>query len=101
MQGTPVVYLYQPGEEWCIWDVADELFVYPKVYFAAANSESLLNDVEIQSADSLVVYIAAGADETEQDTRIAASAKLKSGTRMFEEKYCTVWYYGNSSAIQK
>ena len=93
VRGTPAVYLYEPGEEWCIWDVTDELLMYPKVYFAAVNSENWLDDVEIQGADSLVVYIATGADETEQDTRIAAGVGPKSGTRMFDENYCTVWYY--------
>ena len=92
-RGTPAIYLYQPGEEWCIWDAADELLMYPKVYFVAADSENWLDVVEIQGADSLVVYIAAGADETEQDMRIAASVKPMSGTRMFDEKYCAVWYY--------
>ena len=96
-QGTPAVYLYQPGEEWCIWDMADELFMYPKIYFAAADGSSVdkLDDVEIRNADSLVVYIAAGADDTEQTMRVAASANLKCGhcTRMYDEKYCAVWYF--------
>ena len=96
VQGTPAVYLYQPGEEWCIWDVADELLMYPKVYFAAADGSSvdILDDMEIQNADSLVVYIATGADDTEQTMRVAAGANLTSGcTRMFAEKYCDVWYF--------
>lgn len=94
-RGIPVVYLYQPGEEWCIWDVADELFMYPKVYFAAVNSEDRLDDVEIQNADSFVVYIAGSTDDTEQTMRVAAGADLERdlGTRMFDEKYCVVWYY--------
>ena len=95
-QGTPAVYLYQPGEEWCIWDVADELFMYPKVYFVAADGSSVdrLDDVEIRNADSLVVYIAASADDTEQTMRVAAGANIKSGcTRIFNEKYCDVWYF--------
>ena len=96
-QGTPAVYLYQPGEEWCIWDVADELLMYPKVYFVAADGSSVdrLDDVEIQNADSLVVYIAVGADLTEQTMRVAASDNLKSGycTEIFAEKYCDVWYF--------
>ena len=95
-RGTPAVYLYQPGEEWCIWDVADELFMYPKIYFAAADGSSVdrLDDVEIQHANSLVVYIATGADDTEQIMRVAVNANLKSGcTRIFDEKYCDVWYF--------
>ena len=96
-RGTPAVYLYQPGEEWCIWDVADELLMYPKVYFAAVDGSAVdrFDDAEIQNADSLVVYIAAGADLTEQTMGVAASDNLKIGhcTEIFAEKYCDVWYF--------
>lgn len=96
-RGTPAVYLYQPGEEWCIWDAADELLMYPKVYFAAADGGSVdrLDDAEIQNADSLVVYIAVGADLAEQTMRVAESDNLKRGycTEVFAEKYCDVWYF--------
>ena len=92
-QGTPAVYLYQPGEEWCIWDVTDELLMYPKVYFAAANSEGWIDDTEIQNADSLVVYTAGTTDETEQAIRAVSSmGEAGHATRMFDEKYCSVWY---------
>lgn len=91
-QGTPAVYLYQPGEEWCIWDVADELFAYPKVYFAAAGGDSLTGDAEIQNADSLVVYIAGDAGEG-QSGRITAGDNVRQGRKMFDEKYCSVWYF--------
>ena len=92
-QETLAVYLYQPGEEWCVWDVTDELLMYPKVYFAAADRDGILEDAVIQNADSLVVYIAGGADEAEQIKRVSASMGEPEGyMRMFEEKYCTVWY---------
>lgn len=94
-QGTPAIYLYRPGEEWCIWDVTDELLMYPKVYFAAADSEDWLADTEIQNADSLVVYIAGSDDDNERTMRINAGdmESIKQGARIFEEKYCDVWYF--------
>ena len=96
-QGTPAVYLYQPGEEWCIWDVADELFMYPKVYFAAANGDDILDDGEIQNADSLVVYVAGGVDSDNNKQIMRRSAgslgNLEHATSMFDEKYCVVWYF--------
>ena len=75
--------------------MADELFMYPKVYFKAADFEDRLDDAEIQNADSFVVYIAGNVDDTEQTMRVAASANLERdfGTRMFDEKYCDVWYF--------
>ena len=98
-QGTPAVYLYQPGEEWCIWDVADELFMYPQVYFAAVDTdfEDILEDAGIQDADSVVVYIAGGDDPNNNEQIMGISAgnlgNLEQATWMFDEKYCSVWYF--------
>ena len=92
-QGIPAVYLYQPGEEWCIWDVADELFMYPKVYFAAVNGDNPLDSAEIQNMDSFVVYIAGSTGEAEQGIGVFTDiSDADSGTRMSDEKYCSVWY---------
>ena len=33
-KSTPVIYLYDSAQKWCVWDSADELFEYPEVYFA-------------------------------------------------------------------
>ena len=91
-QGTPAVYLYQPGEEWCIWDVTDELLMYPKVYFASVNNSGLIDDTEIQNANSVAVYVAGDVDE-ERIVGITEDINAKKGTQMFEENYCSVWYF--------
>lgn len=96
-ENTPVIYLYDPGAEWCIWDVADELFAYSEVYFAAADSMDEIRDERIGNADALVVYIVEGADAEVQIGRIAESNKklsgsLEGGKPVFEEKYCDVYY---------
>lgn len=91
---TPVVYIYQSGAEWCIWDVTDELLEYPEVYFAAADSEGLIEDDRIAQAEELVVYVADGVDADVQLDRIAGSAGnlTGNGELVFEEKYCNVYY---------
>ena len=91
-EGTPAVYLYEPGAEWCIWDVTDELLVYPEVYFAAADSVDVIADDRIQNAESLVVYIADGADRDAQLGRLLDSNPALSGSQcVFNEKYCGVY----------
>lgn len=93
-ENIPVVYLYEPGAEWCIWDVADELFVYPAVYFAAADSAEQITDERIENAESVVVYVAEGADEEEQKNRILNSnGRISKGRCVFQEKYCSVYLY--------
>ncbi len=97
-QKTPVVWLYQPGEEWCIWDTADELLCYPKVYFAAAKGGEPLADSEIEGAKTVTVYLTRGADAKEQLGRIRrANPGLTSQYRVFQEKYCDVWVLGGDA----
>lgn len=92
--GTPVVYLYHEGAEWCIWDVTNELMEYDGVYFAAAGSESQIEDSTIANASSLVVYLADGADVQAQIGRILASNEnLTDYELQYEEKYCDVYYF--------
>lgn len=92
-EGTPVVYLYQPGAEWCIWDVTNELLAYPEIYFAAADKADKIAEERIQNAEALVVYIAEGADDEAQIGRILDSNPgLSDGQLVFEEKYCRVYY---------
>lgn len=91
---TPAVYFYRPGEEWCIWDVTDELLAYPEVYFVAVDSAEPIVDEKIENAGSLVVYLAKGADVSEQLARLpqSAGASVQSGLQpVFEEKYCDVY----------
>ncbi|MDE6847076.1 MAG: glycosyltransferase family 39 protein [Lachnospiraceae bacterium] len=100
-EDIPVVYLYQKGEEWCIWDVANELFAYPEVYFidaqrgVQAQGEAFITDEKIRNADAMVVYIAKGADSDEQTMGIAGSNErgIDSVQCMFSEKYCNVYYF--------
>lgn len=94
-EDIPVVYLYQKGEEWCIWDVADELFAYPRVYFDEAKGEELITDERIQNADELIVYLSNGADDSEQTMRVVASSLQGIDTiqLIFSEKYCDVYYF--------
>lgn len=92
--GTPVVYLYNMGDEWCIWDVTNELLEYDEVYFAAAGNESRIEDPVIANASSLVVYLADGADVQMQIDRIlAGSGNLTEYALQYKEKYCNVYYF--------
>lgn len=92
--GTPVIYLYQAGAEWCIWDVTNELLEYSEVYFASADSVDVIKDEKIRQAESLVVYVADGADADVQLGRIIDTNLRLAEHRvlMFEEKYCDVYY---------
>ncbi len=96
---VPAVYLYKGGEEWCIWDVADELFAYPEVYFVdvgkGAQEETAVNDGRIRDAEGLVVYLSKGVYDGETAMGIAAGNRrgINACRLVFSEKYCDVYYF--------
>lgn len=93
----PAVYLYKEGEEWCIWDVANELFAYPEVYFVNAGQETqgkvYADDERIRNAKGLVVYLAKGVDDGGKAMEIATGKGLDTCRFVFMEKYCDVYYF--------
>jgi hypothetical protein len=90
---TPVIYLYNSGSDWCIWASADELFSYPKVYFASTDNTDLIEDGIISQSSNLVVYIATGDNEIEQLERVLNSNKnVSSYSLKYEETFCNVYY---------
>ncbi len=94
----PVVYVYKPGEEWCIWAVADVLMEYDRVYFVSAGSEDVITDPVIANAKTLVAYLPLydnGKDEAAQNMRIAASCRATEAHLQHRYKYCESWYYGS------
>lgn len=91
----PVVYVYKPGEEWCVWAVADVLMEYDRVYFVSAESEDVITEPAIANADALVVYLPLYDDVKDgeaQMMRIAASCGLPEGELQYPYKYCESWY---------
>lgn len=95
--GIPVVYVYKPGEEWCIWAVADELMAYDRVYFVSAASEKAITEPTIADADAVVGYTPLyddKKDEAAQEMRIpSGNYKLSWSWLQYSHKYCNEWYY--------
>lgn len=94
----PVVYVYNPGEEWCIWAVADQLMAYDRVYFVSSASEEPITEPAIAEADALVAYLPVRDDmknEAAQNMRITASGKLSKKRLQYPYQYCESWYYYN------
>lgn len=95
----PAVYLYDQGEEWCIWDVANELFAYPAVYFVdgqrGAQGEAFIDDERIRNAEELVVYQSKGSYSGEAPTGIVFGNQrgIDASRHVFSEKYCDVYYF--------
>lgn len=95
----PVVYVYQPGEEWCIWAAADELMEYERVYFVSAENEKPLKEPAVVNADAVVVYLPCRDNEKEEAAQgmrlLSGNAKLAEGCLEYRHKYCDMWYYSD------
>ncbi|MCH5250099.1 MAG: glycosyltransferase family 39 protein [Lachnospiraceae bacterium] len=93
---TPVVYIYDENQSWCVWDVADELFEYDRVYFMGQGGNELIDDVDVVGSDAVVVYLNNTAQAEEELGRImSGNANLSDYELKYQEKYCDVYYlYG-------
>lgn len=98
----PVVYVYNPGEEWCIWAVADELMEYDRVYFVSAASMEPVTEPPIADADAVVVYLPRYDDVKD---KAAQNMRILSGNKKLSEihlqrshKYCDEWYFCGDGA---
>ncbi|MBD5521071.1 MAG: glycosyltransferase family 39 protein [Lachnospiraceae bacterium] len=90
---TPVVYIYDEAQSWCVWDAADELFEYERVYFASQGSGEPITDSAIIESSEVVVYLSNSADPKAQLGRIIESSSgLSEYELMYSEKYCDVYY---------
>ena len=87
--------LFRSGEEWCIWDVTNELLEYPSVYFASVEQGAEIEDDTIRSAGAIILYLPREGDAAAwaagpgggNAAWADASCEL-----VFEEKYCDVYY---------
>ncbi|MDE6603971.1 MAG: hypothetical protein K2K90_17870 [Lachnospiraceae bacterium] len=100
----PVVYVYNPGEEWCIWAVADELMEYDRVYFVSDTGGEPVTEPSIVGADAVVAYLPRYddvKDEAAQNMRIpSGNGKLSEVHLQHSHKYCNEWYYGGDGAAR-
>jgi hypothetical protein len=92
----PAVYIYKPGEEWCIWAVADELMQHDRVYFVSAAGEAPILEPTIAAADAVVIYTPLYddvKDEEAQYLRVSSgNGKLSEGHLQHLHKFCAEWY---------
>lgn len=93
-QGVPVICLYDAGQNWCVWDCADEFFAYDRIYFVSQSDTEPIADAVIADSGELVVYLYNTAEKEAQLQRILDSNPKLSGHELqYREKYCDVYYF--------
>ena len=51
-----VVYCYNPNNEWMIWDEAEELMQYEKIYFLNLRNEEPIQDELLRKEEEIYLY---------------------------------------------
>lgn len=91
---TPVVYIYDEGQSWCVWDCTNELFEYDGVFFVGKSSTEPIQDSKVANSEELVVYLSNSADAQMQLQRILDSnTNVTEYELQYREKYCDVYIF--------
>lgn len=51
-----VAYIYNPSNQWMIWDDSEELMQYEQIYFVSSEHEMVEADAKLSQADHVYVY---------------------------------------------
>lgn len=51
-----VAYIYNPANQWMIWDESEELMQYDQIYFVSSEQEGIEPDTELSLADHIYIY---------------------------------------------
>ena len=87
-----VAYIYNPTNQWMIWDESLELMQYNHIYFASTAMESVAVDSQLSEADEIYVYSMRGDAAQEMLENLAkVNGKSDSCTKVRELLYCDLY----------
>lgn len=55
-QKEDVVYIYNPANQWMIWDESEELMQYKRIYFVSSMQENVVSDEILSETNHVYVY---------------------------------------------
>lgn len=68
---APVAYIYNPTNQWMIWDESEELMQYEQIYFVSSEHGNVEPDAVLTDADHVYVYKMRGEASDEMLEKIA------------------------------
>lgn len=51
-----IVYIYNPGNSWMVWDNSYELMSYDKIFFVSIDNTDILSNPDLFDSDSVYIY---------------------------------------------
>lgn len=92
-QDATVAYVYNPTNQWMIWDESLELMQYDRIYFASTAMEAAETDSLLSEAEGVYVYSMRGdAAEMMLQELAEKNGKDKSCKKIRELLYCDLYF---------
>ena len=87
-----IVYCYNPNNEWMIWDEAEELMQYDKIYFVNLRNEEPIQDEVLRKEEEIYIY-STRMEEVEQVMiqLLEENPKLTKKEKIRELLYCDLY----------
>jgi len=87
-----VVYIYNPTNQWMIWDESEELMQYEQIYFVSSEKEELSADERLLGEDTVYVYaMRSKACEQMMQSLITENGDFSDVTMIRELLYCDLY----------
>lgn len=87
-----VVYIYNHENQWMIWDDAEELMQYDRIFFINIDNEDAITDPEVLNSDRIYVYAVRTDAAKGKLTRLIGDASRVSSSELVREvKYADVY----------
>lgn len=87
-----VVYAYDPGQTWCVWDAANELITRDEIYFVDGSAPDVSEDQKICKSDRILLYVDIAMDKDKAINNIIDNTdKISTYTELFSADYYTVY----------
>lgn len=87
-----IVYIYNPNNEWMVWNDSTELMEYKDIFFVPYNTETFIEDERLKNSTSVFVY-ACRSDSSEEIIRniISSNDNLNMFEKVEERLYVDIY----------
>lgn len=90
--GIPIIYVYDEGETWCVWDSTAELLTHEEVYLVSGNEEQNGDYSEVNMDDGVIVFISSTVDNDEVIQHfIDYHSEISTSELLFTDDYCDAY----------
>ncbi len=80
-----IVYIYNPDNQWMIWDDAKELMQYEKIFFISADNKDEIADTDVTNAKDIYVYAARTEGAKDRLDELSKAGKHRDSEKLIRE----------------